>query len=127
MGDTANFSGDFRGAIVNFKSTLTNVRQTVNAMPMADAAEKQELERLVVALSTALESLPDDKGELADALAQQTKGLIEEANKEQPNKTMLGISANGLKQAAETVADVAPKVLQVATQIADFFARFGGG
>ncbi len=127
MGDTTNFSGDFRGAIVNFKSTLTNVRQTVNAMPMADSAEKQELERLVVALSTALESLPDDKGELADALAQQTQGLIEEANKEQPNKTMLGISANGLKQAAETVADVAPKVLQVATQIADFFARFGAG
>ena len=57
----------------------------------------------------------------------RAKDLIEEAKKQQPNKTMLGISANGLKQAAETVADVAPKVLQVATQIADFFARFGGG
>ena len=127
MGDKVEFSGDFRGAIVNFKSTLTDVRQSVKAVPMADAAEKEELERLVVELSAALESLSADKGELAEALARQTQGLIEEAKKEQPNKTMLGISANGLKQAAETVADVAPNVLRVATQIADFVMKFAGG
>ncbi len=126
MGDKVDFSGDFRGAIVNFKSTLTNVRQTVKAVPMADDAEKEELERLVVELSTALESLSADKGELAEALAQQTQSLIEEATKEEPNKTMLGISANGLKQAAGTVADVAPKVLQVATQIAEFVMKLAG-
>ena len=127
MGDRVEFSGDFRGAIVNFKSTLTNVRQTVKAVPMADEAEKKELERLVVELSTALEGLSADKSELAEALAQQTQSLIEEATKEEPNKTMLGISANGLKQAAGTVADVAPKVLRVATQIADFVMKFAGG
>jgi len=127
MGDTTNFSGDFRGAIVNFKSTLTNVQQTVQAIPTADAAEREELERLVVALSAALEGLPPDKAEQAEAVAQQTQALVEEAKKEQPNKTMLGITANGLKQAAETVADVAPNVLQVATQIVAFFAAFGGG
>ncbi len=127
MGDKVDFSGDFRGAIVNFKSTLTNVRQTVKAVPTADEAEKKELERLVVELSTALESLSADKAELAEALAQQTQSLIEEATKEKPNKTMLGISANGLKQAAGTVADVAPKVLQVATQIAEFVMKLAGG
>lgn len=127
MGDTTNFSGDFRGAIVNVKSTLSNVRQSVQAIPTADAADREELERLVVALAAALETLPADRGEIAEALALQTQGLVEEAKKEQPNKTMLGISAQGLKQAAETVADVAPKVLQVAGRIADFFAKYGAG
>ena len=127
MGDTTNFSGDFRGAIVNFKSTLRNVEQSVGAMPTADGAEREELARLVRELSAALESLPDDKGEVAEVLARQTETLVEEAKKDKPNRTMLGISADGLKQAAETVADVAPKVLGVARQIAEFFAKFGGG
>ena len=127
MGDTTNFSGDFRGAIVNFKSTLTDVRQTVKAVPMADDAEKEKLERLVAELSAALEGLPDGNAEAAEAIAQQTKSLVEEAKKDQPNKTILGISANGLKQMAQNVVDVAPNVLKVATQIADFFVKFGGG
>jgi len=125
MGDTANFSGDFRGAIVNYKSVLTDVQQAVQALPAADDAARQELERLIADLSEALADLPADKAEVADAVAQQTQRLVEEAGKPQPNKTLLGITANGLKQATETVADVGPKVMKVANQIADFFERFG--
>ena len=81
MGDTVNFSGDFRGGIVNYKSTLTNVRQSIKGIPTTDEAGKQELERLVVDLSQALESLSAKKGEQAEAIAQQTQTLGEEAKK----------------------------------------------
>ena len=63
MGDTVNFSGDFRGGIVNYKSTLTNVRQSIKGIPTTDEAGKEELERLVVDLSQALESLSAKKGD----------------------------------------------------------------
>jgi len=126
MGDTANFTGNFTGAIINYKTTLTNVQQSIQAIPTANADDKAKLEELVTELMGALEGLPPAKAEQAEAVAQQTQALVEEAKKEKPNKTMLGITANGLKQAAETVADVAPKVLQVATQIVTFFATFGG-
>lgn len=126
MSDTVNFSGDFRGAIVNFKSTLTNVQQTVQSLPSMDDTAKKELERMIGELSQALEGLPSDKSELAQAMAQQMEGLVAEAKKEEPNKTLLNISADGLKRAAQTVADVTPNILKVATQIADFFSKLGG-
>ena len=47
MSDTFNMSGDFRGAIVNIKSTLRNVTQTVNTLPSSDGSAKAELTRLI--------------------------------------------------------------------------------
>jgi ElaB/YqjD/DUF883 family membrane-anchored ribosome-binding protein len=110
-------SGDFRGANVTIKSTLTNVTQTIGSLSDAEASTKAELEELVRTLNDALQQAPDDKAEEAEAVAQYAQVLVEKAAEEKPNKTMVQITGRGLKQAAKNLADVTPTVLSIATQI----------
>ena len=123
-GDTFHMSGDFRGANLNIKSTLTNVTQTIGALPGADPAAKAELESLVQQLNDALQQVPQHKAEDAEAVAKSAELLVETASAEKPNKTMIQISGEGLKQAAQNIADVMPTVLTIATQIVTVIARF---
>ena len=126
MSDTFNMSGDFRGAILNIKSTLTDVSQNIGKIPNADPSAKDELKRLIGQLSEALQKVPPEKDEEAEAVAESAKLLIDEVAKEQPNKTMVRISADGLKQAAKNVAEVMPTVLAIATQIVTTIQKLAG-
>jgi hypothetical protein len=124
MGDTFNMSGDFRNAILNIKSTLVDVRQSVNAIPNADTSIKGELRKLVDRLDEELQKVPPEKSEEAEAVAESTKVLVEAVNKEKPNKAMIQVSAKGLKQAAKNLAAVTPIVLTIATQIINTVLKF---
>lgn len=121
-GDTFTMSGDFRGANVNIKSALTNVTQTIGALPDAEPA-KAELEKLIKELNDALQQVPADKAEEAEAVAQSAELLVKTATEEKPNKTMIQISGEGLKQAAKNVAEVMPIVLTIAAQIVAAVAK----
>jgi ABC-type transporter Mla subunit MlaD len=125
-GDTFTMSGDFRGAIVNIKSTLTNVSQTVGALPNADESAKDELKQLIQQLSQALEQAPPDKVEEAEAVAKSAELLVQTATEEKPNQTMVQITGEGLKQAAKNIAEVMPTVLTIATQIVTTVAKLAG-
>ncbi len=116
-GDTFNLSGDFRGANVNVKSTLKDVHQTIGDMTKADDAAKTELQQLIFQLNEALQKVPADKAEDADAVAQITESLVETANDEKPNKMMLQITGEGLKQAAQNLAAIVPDVVKIAGAI----------
>lgn len=116
-GDTFNMSGDFRGSFLNIRSNLENVTQTIGALPNADPSIKAELEKLVRELNEALQHVPADKAEDAEAVAQSAELLVETATEEEPNKTMIEITGNELKKAARNLADVMPTVLTIATQI----------
>lgn len=117
-GDTFNFTGaDFRGAILNIESILTNTVQTVNAMPSTDASAKEELENLIQQLGEALQQVPPEKAEQAEAVATSADLLVEKAAEEKPNKTMIQNLEGMMKNAAKEVADVMPKVLTLANQI----------
>lgn len=126
MSDTFNLSGDFRGAIVNIKSTLRDVEQTVGDIRTQDGASKAELQRLIQQLSEALEKAPPQKVEAAQAVAETAKSLVDQAAAEKPNKTMLQITGEGLKQAAQNLADVMPAVLAISTQIVAMVVRLRG-
>lgn len=117
MGDKFNLSGDFRGAVLNIKSTLTNVQQSIGEIPSTDESTKQELESLVEAMKQALEAAPADKQEEAQAVAESAKMLVETAKAEKPNRTMIEITGEGLKKAAQNLAEVMPSVVSIATQI----------
>lgn len=117
MGDQFDMSGDFRGAIVNIKSTLTNVQQSIGDIETNDEAAREELSNLVTQLEEALEATPPEKTEQAEAVAQTAEALVQQAAVEQPNQTMIKITGEGLKKAAENIADVLPTVLGIATQI----------
>jgi regulator of replication initiation timing len=117
MADRFEMSGDFRGAIVNIKSTLTNVQQSVGQIRTEDASTKAELEDLIKQLSENLVKVPPEKSEQAEAVAASAQALVEQAKSEKPNKTLLQISGDGLKQAAQNLAEVMPAVVTIASQI----------
>ncbi|MCB0163946.1 MAG: hypothetical protein KDI79_06965 [Anaerolineae bacterium] len=120
-GDT--FSGDFRGAVLNVRSTLTNVTQSIGAIPYASDEDKQTLKDLIIRLNEALEEAANqDPGisEETEAVAETAKDLVEKANKEKPNRKSLEITGDGLVKAAENVAKVTPLVLTISKQIVAF-------
>lgn len=89
MSDTVDMSGDFRGAIVNVKSTLSHVRQSINTTFNADTATKDELYKLIEQLEKELQVVPGERGEEAEAVAESAKLLLETVNKDKPNKFMV--------------------------------------
>ncbi len=117
MADQFNMSGDFRGAIINIKSTLTNVQQSVGEISTDDESARKELEKLIEQLSEALQKIPVEKQEQAQAVAETAKALVDTAKAEKPNQTMLQITGEGLKQAAQNLAEVMPTVVTIAGQI----------
>ncbi len=117
MGDTFDLSGDFRGSIVNIQSKLENAQQTVGEIRSDDEVSKQELQQLIGQLSSALEKVPPEKHDEAEAVAATANTLVEQAKSPQPNRTMLQITGEGLKQAAKNLADITPTILSIATQI----------
>lgn len=116
-GDTFYMPGDFRGAIINIKAKLENVQQTIGTLPNANDAAKAELQQLITQLIEALKQAPTEKEEEAEAVAELAKTLVETANSEKPNKTMVQITGDSLKKAAENIVAVMPTVLGIATKI----------
>ena len=125
QGDEFNLSGDFRGAIVNIKATLSNVSQTVGQLPQADDAAKEELRGLIDQLSEALQQVPEEKAQDAETVAKTAEQLVEAANQEKPNTSFLDVMGNALKQAAKGLEEVVPSVVTIATQITTLIVKLG--
>ena len=126
MPDRFNMSGDFRGAMINIKSTLTNVQQSVGDIRTDDENARKELEKLIQQLNEALQKVPEKNQEHAQAVAETAKALVDTAKAEKPNKTMVQITGEGLKQAAQNLADVMPIVVTIAGHIALTVAKLVG-
>jgi len=126
MTDRFDMSGDFRGAIINIKSTLTNVQQSIGDIRTSDETARKELETLIGQLSEALQKVPAEHQEQAQAVAETAKVLVDAAKSEKPNKTMLQISGEGLKQAAQNLAEVMPTVITIASQIVMSITKLTG-
>ncbi len=122
MGDTFNLSGNFTGANVNINSTLTNVSQTIGALPNTDDASKEETQRLIQELHDALQKVSPEKVEDAQAVADYAKDLVEIAKEDKPNKTKFRITGDGLKEAAKSMAEIVP----IATNIVMAVAKLAG-
>lgn len=126
MSDQFNMTGDFRGAIINIRSTLSDVQQHVNALYTEDVGVRDELAHLIAQLSSELEKVPETRQEEAEAVAQTARTLIENAQAEKPNKTLIEISGESLKQAAQNIADVLPAVVTIAAQIVAAVMKLAG-
>ena len=117
MADEFNMSGNFQGAVINIKSTLSNVQQSVGAIPAGDTASRAELMNLIQQLSDILQKLPAEQQEYAQVLAETTQALVSAAKQQKPNPTTVQITGEGLLQAAKNLAAVTPLVLPLAGQI----------
>lgn len=61
--------------------------------------------------------MPPERAQDAEAVAKLTESVMDEASVEKPNKSFLRITGEGLKKATQDIADVMPKVLDIATKI----------
>jgi hypothetical protein len=119
MGDTFHMSAIFEHP--------TNPRCVVQECGDIRARMRQKrLEQLIQQLSQALEKAPPQQAEAAQAVAETAKSLVDQAAAAKPNKTMLQITGEGLKQAAQNLADVMPAVLAISTQIVAAITRLAG-
>ena len=126
MGDKITVSGNIQNSILNIKSKLTNVQQSVGSMSTGDEAARQELQGLIEQLGQALENIPQNLKDEAEAVATAAQMLVENARTEKPNKPLLEITGEGLKKAAENLAQVAPTVVSIAGQVVTAVMRMKG-
>ena len=120
MGDINISGGDFRGSILNINSTLTHVKQSINSADL-ESRTKEALLELIDKLNKELQKAPKGIEEDADYVAESAKSFVETATKESPNPKMIEIKGEGLKKAAENIAQILPNVLNIALQILAFF------
>jgi len=117
MGDEIRIDGNITNAILNIKSTLTNVQQSVGTMPTVDESARAQLQNSIEQLRQALENIPASMKEQAEAVASAAQTLVDAAKTEKPNKTTVEITSDGLKKAAANLAQVAPTVVGLAGQV----------
>jgi ElaB/YqjD/DUF883 family membrane-anchored ribosome-binding protein len=116
MGDKISIS-NIQNSLISVKSTLTNVQHSAANIPTKDEVARQQLQELIEQLSQALQNIPASKKEQAEAVAASAEDLVEKAKADKPNKTLLQISGEGLKKAAESLSEVAPAVVGIAGQV----------
>jgi archaellum component FlaC len=109
-------------AIINIDSTLNNVSQAIGAAPGLTNTQKSDLEKLVASLRSELDTIKATHADEAKAITDALEKAVSNAAKPlaERKKSILDFSVKGLKEAAELVADVAPKVLSTATLIGKF-------
>jgi hypothetical protein len=108
-------SGDFRGAVLNIESQLTNVTQSILAAPVGDAAGRADLAGLIAALEAEMERLPAARAAEAEALA----GRLAKVTKalEAGDDELVEIGCGALERAAEALADARPGIPAAALQV----------
>ncbi len=119
MSNNINVGGS---AIINIDSYLQNVTNTIGASDSLNSNEKTQLEALVKALGTALKPVEQShKGE-TEAILEAAQRAVNVASKPaaERKKSILDLTASGLKAAAETVKDIAPLVLTTALEVCRF-------
>ncbi len=107
-------------AIININSTLNNVSQAIGEAPGLNSTQKAELEGLVSSLRTEIDAIKASHVDEAREIASALEKAIATAARAEKKRSLLTLSAKGLKEAAELVADVAPKILATAMLIAKF-------
>jgi hypothetical protein len=127
MGDKFILNGDFRGANVNLKSTLHNVHQTAGMIPGASEDDRKHLQDLITQLMAELEKAPPAQKDEVEAVAITASTLVEQVKGEKRNETLLRVTGEGLKQAANNLASILPAIFPIVTQIIATVTKISGG
>jgi paraquat-inducible protein B len=107
---------------VTIKSCLERATQRVGALPAEDVQRKDDLQRLLSQLRSALAKVPATHADEAEAVARQAETALAAATESKPNRTLLQIAGDSLKKAAATLAAVAPPVVAIAKDIVAIMA-----
>ena len=110
---------------VNIQSRLDHVTQTVQQVQGWPNARREELTALLAELSASLQGVAEKRPDDAERVGKTAELVVAEATKAKPDRGFLSITVEGLKKAAEAVADITPTVLAVAGKVAAFVATLG--
>ncbi len=110
---------------VNIKARLDHVTQTVQQANGWSDERRDDLNKLLAELQTVLKGVAEKRPADAERVVKSAELVVDEATKEKPDQSFLAITAEGLKQAAKAVADIAPTALEVAGKIAAFVVALG--
>ncbi len=116
-------SGDFRGAVLNIESQLSNVTQSIMAAAVSGPA-KGDLNSLVAALEAELGRVPAERAKEAEAVAGRLAKVTAAAA--EGDGEMAGINSRALERAADALADARPALPPAARQITAAVRRLLG-
>ncbi len=101
------------------KRTMKVVIDGVDDLPHVDEAAKRNMRRAFSGLRDILVRLPEDRLIEAEMIADQAQEVLKAAGQSRLNQTLIRSSSSGLRQAAERLDDIAPRVLTLCRQVTD--------
>jgi hypothetical protein len=125
-GDQYNLSGNISGSNVNIGSTLSNVSQSIGAMPHRDQTDMERLQQLLQQLNAALQQAPAAQQAEAEAVATFAKQLVDGASQPQPNKPIVQGLSMLLNQAAGQLAGTLPALAPIVAAMIAQIKRVAG-
>jgi hypothetical protein len=118
---TYNINGN--SGVINMNSWLKDVTQTIQNSPALPTEDQKALQKLMADLTVALKPASETQADDAAKVVKYAKDAADELSSRKPNKRLLGLSMDGLQEAAKAVALAAPTILTVVGQIVDFVSK----
>lgn len=103
------------------KRTMKVVIDGVDGLPHVDESAQRNMRRAFSGLRDILVRLPEDRLIEAEMVADQAQEVLKAASQSRLNQTLIRSSSAGLRQAAERLDDIAPRVLTLCRQVTDLF------
>jgi len=120
---STTISGGVTGSNLTINSTLTNVVQSIGAMPNADESAKAELTKLIGELQQQLNNAPPALGNDANRVSKRVQDLVDEAVVTEPDKSEVESSAGRLISAAAKFAGAVPVIISTVEKITDLIHK----
>ncbi len=116
MNETYNIKN--LGGVVNIKSKLHNVVQTISAGTCLPKQSQDELSQLIAQLQSELERIADTEPRAVKRITTSLEQITDEISADEPDKGWLQDTLDTFNKAVTTVRDIAPKVLDIGAKIA---------
>lgn len=110
---------------INIDSYLESVTQIVNASSNLQPEKRQVLATLVQEVKAALKPVSTSHPDETSRVAETMELAVKEATKRKPSASFLKITAEGLKEAANALKDVAPTILTITGKVVQFLLGVG--
>jgi len=104
-------------------STIIDSEQSINVHDGGRASGAAELQQLLSELKIALDATRGVRPEVATRVGDAAEAVSVEVSRPKPDESRLRVTAEGLKAAASALKDIAPDVLSIAGQIANYVSR----
>ena len=125
MRDQFNFSGDFRGAVVNVQSRLDQASQCANSLP-GDADGREQLTALLDFFGRELARLPEPEQAVATQIATRTEELVAAAADPKPDRSRLRLLGEAVVGGVKLLGNAGPGIAETAEKIVALVSRLVG-